>query len=87
MDTEPIRKTCYREALKAGAEIIVMVHPDYQYDPRLLPVVIQPIQEGTADVVLGSRLLGGHVMKQGMPCSGRFLVNRFLTGSKTRFSA
>src|SRR6187200_2289811 len=60
------QKTCYREALKAGANIIVMVHPDYQYDPTLLPEIIKPIEEGTADVVLGSRLLGGNVMRQGM---------------------
>ncbi len=52
------QKTCYREALRAGADIVVMVHPDYQYDPTLLPEVIRPIQEGAADVVLGSRLLG-----------------------------
>jgi glycosyltransferase involved in cell wall biosynthesis len=73
------QKTCYREALKAGAEIIVMVHPDYQYDPSLLPVVIRPIQDGSADVVLGSRLLGGHVLKQGMPW-WKYIANRFLTG-------
>lgn len=72
------QKTCYREALKAGAEIIVMVHPDYQYDPRLLPVVIRPIQEGSADVVLGSRLLGGQVLEQGMPW-WKYIANRFLT--------
>ena len=52
------QKTCYREALAAGADIVVMVHPDYQYDPTLLPEIIRPIQEGRADVVLGSRLLG-----------------------------
>jgi glycosyltransferase involved in cell wall biosynthesis len=72
------QKTCYREALRAGADIIVMVHPDYQYDPTLLPQVIAPIQDGTADVVLGSRLLGGDVMKQGMPW-WKFVANRFLT--------
>src|SRR5579872_2510571 len=54
------QKTCYREALRAGADIVVMVHPDYQYDPKLLPEVIRPIQEGKADVVLGLRLLGKH---------------------------
>ena len=48
------QKTCYREALKAGAETVVMVHPDYQYDPKLLPDVIRPIQEDRADVVLGA---------------------------------
>jgi glycosyltransferase involved in cell wall biosynthesis len=73
------QKTCYREALKAGAEIIVMVHPDYQYDPRLLPVIIRPIEDGSADVVLGSRLLGGHALKQGMPW-WKYIANRFLTG-------
>jgi glycosyltransferase involved in cell wall biosynthesis len=61
------QKTCYTEALKAGADIVVMLHPDYQYDPTLLPNVVAPIKAGEADVVLGSRLLGGNVMKQGMP--------------------
>ncbi len=73
------QKTCYREALRAGAEIVVMVHPDYQYDPTLLPEIIRPIREGKADVVLGSRLLAGDVMRQGMPW-WKFLGNRFLTG-------
>jgi glycosyltransferase involved in cell wall biosynthesis len=50
------QKTCYTEALRAGAEIVVMVHPDYQYDPRLLPQIIAPILGGGADVVLGSRI-------------------------------
>ncbi|MCA2971281.1 MAG: glycosyltransferase family 2 protein [Acidobacteriaceae bacterium] len=72
------QKTCYREALRAGADIIVMVHPDYQYDPTLLPEIIAPIEAGTADVVLGSRLLGGNVLKQGMPW-WKFAANRFLT--------
>lgn len=72
------QKTCYREALRAGADIIVMVHPDYQYDPTLLPQIIAPIETGAADVVLGSRLLGGDVMKQGMPW-WKFIANRFLT--------
>ncbi len=72
------QKTCYREALRAGADIIVMVHPDYQYDPTLLPEIIRPIQQGTADVVLGSRLLAGNVMAQGMPW-WKYVSNRFLT--------
>lgn len=72
------QKTCYREALKAGADIIVMVHPDYQYDPTLLPEVIRPIQEGRADVVLGSRLMGASPVKQGMPW-WKYVSNRFLT--------
>jgi glycosyltransferase involved in cell wall biosynthesis len=72
------QKTCYREALKTSAEIIVMVHPDYQYDPTLLPQVIEPIQSGLADVVLGSRLLGGKPMEGGMPW-WKYISNRFLT--------
>lgn len=72
------QKTCYREALKAGAHIVVMVHPDYQYDPRLLPEMIRPIQEGRADVVVGSRLLGGAPLQHGMPW-WKYISNRFLT--------
>ncbi len=72
------QKTCYREALKAGADIVAMVHPDYQYDPKLLPDVIRPIEQGEADVVLGSRLLGGDPMRQGMPW-WKYISNRFLT--------
>ena len=72
------QKTCYREALRAGADIIVMVHPDYQYDPTLLPQVIAPIQNGQADVVLGSRLLGGQALQSGMPW-WKYVSNRFLT--------
>jgi glycosyltransferase involved in cell wall biosynthesis len=77
------QKTCYREALKAGADIVVMVHPDYQYDPTLLPQIIAPIEEGKADVVLGSRLLGGNVVHQGMPW-WKYISNRFLTGLENR---
>jgi len=72
------QKTCYREALRANADIVVMVHPDYQYDPTLLPQVVAPIQSGRADVVLGSRLLGGQPMKGGMPW-WKYVSNRFLT--------
>jgi glycosyltransferase involved in cell wall biosynthesis len=72
------QKTCYREALKAGADIVVMVHPDYQYDPTLLPEIIRPIQDGEAEIVLGSRLLGADPVKQGMPW-WKYLANRFLT--------
>jgi len=73
------QKTCYTEALRAGAEIVVMVHPDYQYDPRLLPDVIHPIQNGEADVVLGSRLKSGSALSGGMPW-WKYVSNRFLTG-------
>ncbi len=72
------QKTCYREALRNGADIIVMVHPDYQYDPTLLPELIRPIEQGRADVVLGSRLMGESPMKQGMPW-WKYISNRFLT--------
>jgi glycosyltransferase involved in cell wall biosynthesis len=73
------QKTCYTEALKAGADIVVMLHPDYQYDPTLLPNIVAPIKSGDADVVLGSRLMGGDVMQQGMPW-WKYVGNRFLTG-------
>jgi glycosyltransferase involved in cell wall biosynthesis len=72
------QKTCYTEALKEGADIVVMLHPDYQYDPTLLPEVIAPIKAGEADIVLGSRFLTGNVVQQGMPW-WKFLGNRFLT--------
>lgn len=65
------QKTCYTEALRTGATIVVMVHPDYQYDPRLLPDIIRPIEEGRCDVVFGSRMgdhaTYGSAYKQGMP--------------------
>lgn len=77
------QKTCYREALRAGADIVVMVHPDYQYDPRLLPQIIAPLQDGRADVVLGSRLMGEHPMQQGMPW-WKYIANRFLTFLENR---
>jgi len=61
------QKTCYTEALRAGADVVVMVHPDYQYDPTLVPQIIAPIVTGDADVVLGSRLKSGSALAQGMP--------------------
>jgi glycosyltransferase involved in cell wall biosynthesis len=72
------QKTCYTEALKAGADIVVMVHPDYQYDPTLLPKIIQPIIDGKAHLVLGSRLKEGSALQQGMPW-WKYVSNRFLT--------
>ena len=72
------QKTCYAEALKAGADIVVMVHPDYQYDPTLLPEMIAPIVKGEADLVLGSRLKGGSALREGMPW-WKYVSNRFLT--------
>ena len=73
------QKTCYAEALKEEADIVVMLHPDYQYDPTLLPEIIAPIKAGDADIVLGSRFLGGNTLDQGMPW-WKFIGNRFLTG-------
>jgi glycosyltransferase involved in cell wall biosynthesis len=72
------QKTCYTEALKEGADIVVMLHPDYQYDPTLVPDIVEPIKTGEADIVLGSRFLSGSTMEQGMPW-WKFLANRFLT--------
>jgi glycosyltransferase involved in cell wall biosynthesis len=77
------QKTCYAEALKAGADIVVMVHPDYQYDPCLLPDIIQPIVADEADLVLGSRLKGGSALQQGMPW-WKYFSNRFLTMLENR---
>ena len=74
------QKTCYLEALGAGADIVVMVHPDNQYDATSIPRLIKPIIEGKADLVLGSRLLGGReeTLKGGMPI-WKYISNRFLT--------
>lgn len=61
------QKTCYREALKIGADIVVMLHPDHQYDAKVIPALIEPIMNGEADAVFGSRMLGGRPMEGGMP--------------------
>jgi len=71
------QKTCYLHALAADADIVVMLHPDYQYDSRRVPELIRPIVEGCADLVLGSRLLGDP-LAGGMPLY-KYLANRFLT--------
>lgn len=74
------QKTCYMEALSAGADIVVMVHPDNQYDATRIPTMIKPILEGKADLVLGSRLLEGReaTLRGGMPI-WKYISNRFLT--------
>lgn len=77
------QKTCYAEALRAGADVVVMVHPDYQYDPTLVPQIIEPIIRGEAEVVLGSRLKSGSALAQGMPW-WKFVANRFLTWVENR---
>jgi len=72
------QKTCYAEALKLGGEIMVMVHPDHQYDPRVIPQLITPLLGGECDAVFGSRMLGGRPLEGGMP-KWKYLANVFLT--------
>ena len=72
------QKTCYREALKRGADIVVMVHPDYQYSPRLIVPLAGMIAYGEYDVSLGSRILGKGARQGGMPLY-KYIANRFLT--------
>lgn len=72
------QKTCYRLALEEGADIVIMVHPDYQYTPKLIPAMTSLIGNGLYHCVLGSRILGGYALKGGMP-PWKYIANRFLT--------
>jgi glycosyltransferase involved in cell wall biosynthesis len=72
------QKTCYAEALARGADIVVMVHPDYQYDPRLVTAMAGMIGSGVYDMVIGSRILGGGALRGGMPV-WKYFANRVLT--------
>jgi glycosyltransferase involved in cell wall biosynthesis len=72
------QKTCYREALARGADIVVMVHPDYQYSPRLCGAMAWMVASGEYDLVLGSRILGKGALEGGMPL-WKYVANRFLT--------
>jgi len=72
------QKTCYRTALELGADIVIMVHPDYQYTPRLIPAMASMIAYGEFDAVLGSRILGIGALQGGMPLY-KYISNRFLT--------
>jgi glycosyltransferase involved in cell wall biosynthesis len=72
------QKTCYRLALEANADIVVMLHPDYQYEPKLLGALTHLIASEVYDVALGSRILGGHALKGGMPLY-KYIFNRCLT--------
>jgi len=72
------QKTCYTEALRLGADVTVMLHPDYQYTPALLPAMIGMITDGPFDSVLGSRVLGGRALAGGMPMY-KYVANRGLT--------
>jgi glycosyltransferase involved in cell wall biosynthesis len=79
------QQTCYREALAAGADIVVMVHPDYQYTPLLVSPMAGMIAYGVYDVVLGSRIVGGGALKGGMPLY-KYVANRFLTAFENFFT-
>ena len=72
------QKSCYRLALKEGADIVIMLHPDYQYTPKLIPAMASIIANGLHPCVLGSRILGGYALKGGMPL-WKYVSNRFLT--------
>lgn len=72
------QKTCYQTALRLGADIVIMLHPDYQYTPRLIPSMAQLIAKGVYQVVLGSRILGNGALKGGMPLY-KYVFNRMLT--------
>ena len=72
------QKTCYAEALRLGADVVVMLHPDYQYDPRLVTPIASMIASGVYDIVLASRILGGTARAGGMP-AWKYIGNRILT--------
>jgi glycosyltransferase involved in cell wall biosynthesis len=72
------QKTCYRLALAAGADIVIMIHPDYQYTPQLIPAMAALVASGLYPCMLGSRILGGGALRGGMPL-WKYLANRFLT--------
>ena len=74
-----IKKTCYMHALELDADIVVMLHPDYQYTPKLIPSMAWLISNGVFDVVLGSRILGDKAIINGMPLY-KYISNRILTG-------
>jgi glycosyltransferase involved in cell wall biosynthesis len=78
------QQTCYREALASGADVIIMVHPDYQYTPLLATAMASMIAYGVYDVVLGSRIIGGQALHGGMPL-WKYISNRFLTAFENFF--
>ena len=75
------QKTCYNAALELGADVVVMLHPDYQYTPKLIAPMISMISDGPFDAVLGSRILGGSALAGGMPYY-KYFSNRFLTATQ-----
>jgi glycosyltransferase involved in cell wall biosynthesis len=78
------QQTCYREALAAGADVVIMLHPDYQYTPLLVTAMASMVAYGVYDVVLGSRILGGQALRGGMPI-WKYISNRFLTAFENLF--
>jgi glycosyltransferase involved in cell wall biosynthesis len=78
------QQTCYREALSAGADVIIMLHPDYQYTPLLVTAMASMIAYDVYDVVLGSRIIGGSALRGGMPLY-KYVFNRFLTAFENLF--
>jgi len=78
------QRTCYREALAAGADIVIMVHPDYQYTPLLVTAMASMVAYGVYDVVLGSRIIGGTALRGGMPVY-KYIANRLLTAFENLF--
>jgi glycosyltransferase involved in cell wall biosynthesis len=78
------QQTCYREALAAGADVVIMVHPDYQYTPLLVTAMASMIAHGVYDVVLGSRIIGGTALRGGMPLY-KYIFNRLLTAFENLF--
>ena len=72
------QKTCYESALSRGADIVVMVHPDHQYDPKVIPALVEPLLKRECDAVFGSRMLGGRPIQGGMP-RWKYLGNILLT--------
>ncbi len=78
------QQTCYREALAAGADVVIMVHPDYQYTPLLVTAMASMVAYGVYDVVLGSRIIGGQALRGGMPYY-KYVANRLLTAFENLF--
>lgn len=78
------QKSCYKAALKAGADIVVMLHPDYQYTPKLIPAMVSMMAFEEYDAVMASRMLGNSSLKGGMPFY-KFLANKFLTAFENLF--
>ena len=78
------QQTCYREALAAGADVVIMLHPDYQYTPLLITAMASLVAYNVYDVALGSRILGGTALRGGMPLY-KYIANRLLTGFENMF--